>query len=187
MFVWTRTINTQCTSEYKTLFTQCDMGDQSANKVDREWVDARNRGLAGRMYEQCSTKFLFIFPPPNVLSSHWHNKPNVHCTYFTQCYSVHQMSFTQCHTQCPSPNVIPNVLHPMSYPMSFTQCHTQCTSPNAIPNVLHPMSYPMYFTQCHTQCNSPNVIPNVLHPMSYPIFFTQCTARLTTQSTQCHS
>jgi hypothetical protein len=43
------------------------MGDQSANKVDREWVDAINRGLAGRMSEKCSTKFLFFFEP-NVLS-----------------------------------------------------------------------------------------------------------------------
>jgi hypothetical protein len=167
------------------------MGDQSANKVYREWVDARNRGLAGRMSEQCSTNFLFYFFPPNVLSSHRRNKPNVHCTYFTHCYSVHPMSLTLWHTQCPSPNVIPNVLRPISYPMSFTQCHTQCPSPNVIPNVLHPRSYPMLFSQCHTQCPSPNVIPNVLHPMSYPMSypmsFTQCTAWLTTQSTQCHS
>jgi hypothetical protein len=103
---------------------------------------------------------LFYFFPPNVLSSHRRNKPNVHCTYFTQCYSVHQISLTQCHTQCPSPNVIPNVLHPMSYPMSypmsFTQCHTQCRSPNVIPNVLHPM----YSTANYA-----------IHPMSFIVLF----------------
>jgi hypothetical protein len=119
-----------------------------------KWVDATNQWLAGRMSEQCSI-FLF-FPPPNVLSNHRRNKPNVHCTY--------PMTSTQCHP--------PNVIHSMSYPMSFTQCtarlttqSTQCHPPNAI----HPMSYPMSFTQCtarlttqSTQCHPPNVI----HPMS---------------------